>query len=403
MLRGFSDWQGLCWQGGDHLRNPRLRIAMPGLSTCLRRMLGLALLALGLALVPEQAGATVRIKDIASFEGVRDNMLVGYGLVVGLNGTGDSLRNANFTQESLVAMLERLGVSTRGTNLNTRNVAAVMVTATLPPFARQGARIDIAASAMGDAKSLEGGTLLVTPLLGADGEVYAVAQGALATSGFQAEGQAERLTRGVPTTARIPSGAIVEREVEFALDDLRQVHLSLRNPDFTTADRVAAVINGYLRDGVARAIDPATIVLPVPRAYGGRIASLMTEIEQLRVRPDNPAKIVIDESAGIIVIGENVRIDRVAVAQGNLTVRVTETPEVSQPEPLSRGETTELARTQIDVDDDADRKLAVLDTGVTLDDLVAGLNALGVGPRDMISIIQAIKAAGALQAEIEVR
>jgi flagellar P-ring protein precursor FlgI len=345
----------------------------------------------------------VRIKDIASFEGVRENMLVGYGLVVGLNGTGDSLRNANFTQESLVAMLERLGVSTRGRNLNTRNVAAVMVTATLPPFARQGGRIDIAVSAMGDAKSLAGGTLLVTPLVGADGEVYAVAQGALAASGFQAEGDAERVTQGVPTTARIPNGAIVEREVEFALDDLREVHLSLRNPDFTTANRMAAVINGYLRDGVAEAIDPATVRLPVPRAYTGRLAALLTEVEQLRVQPDNLAKIVIDESAGIIVIGENVRIDRVAVAQGNLTVRVTETPEIVQPEPFSQGETAEVPRTQIDIDDGSDRKLAVLDTGVTLDELVAGLNALGVGPRDMISIIQAIKAAGALQAEIEVR
>jgi flagellar P-ring protein precursor FlgI len=374
---------------------------MPHRSPRLPSVVLLVLAAICLACGP--ASANVRIKDIASFEGVRENMLVGYGLVVGLNGTGDSLRNANFTQESLVAMLERLGVSTRGTNLNTRNVAAVMVTATLPPFARQGARIDIAASAMGDAKSLAGGTLLVTPLLGADGEVYAVAQGALAASGFEAEGAAERVTRGVPTTARIPNGAIVEREVEFALDDLRQVHLSLRNPDFTTADRIAAVINGYLRDGVARAIDPATVVLPVPRRYDGRTAALLTEIEQLRVDPDNPAKIVIDESAGIIVIGENVRIDRVAVAQGNLTVRVTETPEVVQPEPLSLGETAEVPRTQIEIDDGSDRKLAVLDTGVTLDELVAGLNALGVGPRDMISIIQAIKAAGALQAEIEVR
>jgi len=368
---------------------------------CRSILFGLVLF--GSALVAAPASATVRIKDIASFEGVRENMLVGYGLVVGLDGTGDSLRNANFTQESLVAMLERLGVSTRGRNLNTRNVAAVMVTATLPPFARQGGRIDIAVSAMGDAKSLAGGTLLVTPLVGADGEVYAVAQGALATSGFQAEGEAERVTRGVPTTARIPNGAIVEREVEFALDDLPAVHLSLRNPDFTTADRMAAVINGYLGDGVAQAVDPATVRLPVPRRYDGRIAALLTEIEQLRVRPDNPARIVIDESAGIIVIGENVRIDRVAVAQGNLTVRITETPEVVQPEPFGRGETAELPRTQIEIDDGADQKLAVLDTGVTLDDLVAGLNALGVGPRDMISIIQAIKAAGALQAEIEVR
>lgn len=370
-----------------------------------RRLCHVLALAIGLAalLLTGPSAATVRIKDIAGFEGVRENMLVGYGLVVGLDGTGDSLRNSNFTQESLVAMLERLGVSTRGTNLNTRNVAAVMVTATLPAFARQGGRIDIAVSAMGDSDSLAGGTLLVTPLLGADGEVYAVAQGALATSAFQATGDAESVTRGVPTTARIPNGAIVEREVEFALDDLRQVHVTLKNPDFTTADRVAAVINGYLRQGIARAVDPATIVLPVPPAYGGRIAALLTEIEQLRVQPDNPAKIVIDESAGIIVIGENVRIDRVAVAQGNLTVRITETPEVVQPEPFSQGQTAEVPRTQIEIDDGSNNKLAVLDTGVTLDDLVAGLNALGVGPRDMISIIQAIKAAGALQAELEVR
>jgi len=256
---------------------------------------------------------------------------------------------------------------------------------------------------MGDAKSLAGGTLLVTPLVGADGEVYAGAQGALAASGFQAGGQAETVTRGVPTTARIPNGAIVEREVEFALDDLRQVHLSLRNPDFTTADRVAAVINGHLRDGIAQAIDPATVIMPVPRRYAGRTATLLTEIEQLRVEPDSPAKIVIDESAGIIVIGENVRIDRVAVAQGNLTVRVTERPEVVQPDPFSLGETAVEPRTLVEVDEQADRKLAVLDTGVTLDELVAGLNALGVGPRDMIGIIQSIKAAGALQAEIEVR
>ncbi len=347
--------------------------------------------------------AQVRIKDITSFEGVRENMLVGYGLVVGLNGTGDSLRNSNFTEESLVAMLERLGVSTRGRSLNTRNVAAVMVTATLPPFARQGSRIDISASAMGDAKSLIGGTLLVTPLLGADGEVYAVAQGSLATSAFEAAGQAEQVTRGVPTTGRIPNGAIVEREIDFALDDLNKVQVALRNPDFTTARRIAAAINSSLPSARAEAVDPATVVLPVPAAYLGRTAALLTEIEQLRVQPDSPARIVIDESAGIIVIGENVRIDRVAVAQGNLTVRITETPEVVQPNAFSPGETSEVPRTAVEVEDGSDRKLAVLETGVTLDDLVDGLNALGVGPRDMISIIQAIKSAGALQAEIESR
>ena len=373
-----------------------LRLVIPS------RLIGVVIGAILLAGTSE-AHAQVRIKDITSFEGVRENMLVGYGLVVGLDGTGDSLRNSNFTEESLVAMLERLGVSTRGRSLNTRNVAAVMVTATLPPFARQGSRIDISASAMGDAKSLIGGTLLVTPLLGADGEVYAVAQGSLATNAFEAAGQAEQVTRGVPTTGRIPNGAIVEREVDFALNDLKKVQVALRNPDFTTARRIAAAINSSLASARAEAVDPATVVLPVPAAYRGRTAALLSEIEQLRVQPDSPARIVIDESAGIIVIGENVRIDRVAVAQGNLTVRITETPEVVQPNAFSPGETSEAPRTAIEVEDGSDRKLAVLETGVTLDDLVEGLNALGVGPRDMISIIQAIKSAGALQAEIESR
>lgn len=361
-------------------------------------------LVLGLALAaPDAAAAPARIKDIADFEGVRDNLLIGYGLVVGLNGTGDSLRNSVFTQESLVAMLERLGVGTRGNSLNTRNVAAVMVTATLPPFARQGSRIDATVSAMGDAKSLLGGALLVTPLMGADGEVYAVAQGALTVGGFEAQGQAEKVTRGVPTGARLPAGAIVEREVAFALDDLKQIRLALRNPDFTTAQRIATAINDRLRGRVARAVDPATVALPVPAEYRERTAVLLGEIEQLRVEPDQAARVVIDEGAGIVVMGENVRISKVAVAQGNLTVRVSESPQVSQPNPLAEGETAVVPRTSIGIDEQSDRKMVVLETGVTLDTLVNGLNALGVGPRDMIAILQAIKAAGALQAEIEVR
>ena len=351
---------------------------------------------------PSASGASVRIKDITDFEGVRDNMLVGYGLVVGLNGTGDSLRNAIFTQESLVAMLERLGVSTRGTRLNTKNVAAVMTTATLPPFARQGSRIDVSVSALGDAKSLRGGTLLVTPLVGADGEVYAVGQGALTVGGFEGGGDAEQVTRGVPTAARIPSGAIVEREVEFELADMTTLRLALRNPDFTTAERIAAAINGHLGVDEARAIDSATVALPVPARFAGRPARLLTDIEQLRVEPDQPARIIIDESAGIIVMGENVGISKVAVAQGNLTVRVTEQPTVVQPDPFSDGVTALEPRTEVAIDDGADKKLVVLETGVTLEQLVDGLNVLGIGPRDMIGIIQAIRAAGALQADIEV-
>jgi flagellar P-ring protein FlgI len=379
---------------------PRLA-GLPG------RLIALALaaaLACLLAAAPSGAAraAPSRVKDIADFEGVRTNMLVGYGLVVGLNGTGDSLRNSVFTQESLVAMLERLGVSTRGSRLNTKNVAAVMVTATLPPFARQGSRIDVGVSALGDAKSLLGGTLLVTSLLGADGEAYAVAQGALAVNGFAAEGDAESVTRGVPTSARIPNGAAVEREVEFRLDDLREVRIALKNPDFTTAERIARAVDQRLSADAARATDPGTVVVAVPTRYRGRLAELMTDIEQLPVEPDSPAKVLIDERSGIIVMGDDVRISRVAVAQGNLTVRVTEAPQVSQPNPLGEGRTVVVPRTQVEVDDDAENRMAVLDGGPTLGQLVDGLNALGVGPRDMIGIIQAIKAAGALQADVEV-
>ena len=351
------------------------------------------------------ATAEVRIKDIVHFEGVRDNMLVGYGLVVGLNGTGDSLNNAPFTQQSLVGMLERLGVNTRNEldDLNTANVAAVVVTATLPAFARQGSRIDVSVSALGDAESLQGGTLLVTPMLGADGEVYSVAQGSLIVSGFSAQGAAASITTGVPTTAKIPNGAIVEREVAFELDSLKTVRLSLRNPDFTTSRRIAQAINGFVTEPVATATDPATVSLAVPARYQGSVVGLLTDIEQLKVTPDQLARVVVDEHSGVIVMRENVRISTVAIAQGNLTIRITETPHVSQPGAFSTtGTTTTVDRTNIQVDDNADRKLTVLNEEVTLRELVNGLNALGIGPRDMISILQTIKAAGALQAEIEV-
>lgn len=359
-----------------------------------------ALLASWLLALP--AAANSRIKDITDFEGVRDNLLVGYGLVVGLNGTGDSLRNSTFTAQSLEAMLQRLGVRARGQDLKTKNVAAVMVTATLLPFARQGSRMDMSVSAFGDAKSLQGGTLLVTPLRGADGEIYAVGQGQLAIGGFAADGDAESVTKGVPTSARIAAGAIVEREIDFELDQLDRVRVALRNPDFTTAERIAQAINAHLKLPAARATDPATVAVQVPPFYRQQIAALLTEIEQLRVKPDQPARILIDERSGIIVMGANVRISQVAVAQGNLTVRVTETPLVSQPNPLAEGDTVVVPRTRVEIDEQDGQRIAVLDEGVSLQELVAGLNALGVGPRDLISILQAIKAAGALQAEIEV-
>lgn len=348
------------------------------------------------------ASAQVRIKDIVDIEGVRDNQIVGYGLVVGLPGTGDRLRSAIFTRQSLVGMLERLGVNTRDqeTRLDTRNVAAVMVTANLPPFARPGSRMDVAVSSLGDASNLTGGTLLVTPLLGADGEVYAVAQGAVATGAIAARGAASSVQRGVPTSARISSGAVVEREVPFELAGRDRIRLSLRNPDLTTAQRVAGAINRAVGNGSATATDPRTIVL----LTGGRdIARLLTDIEQLRVEPDQAARVIIEEASGTIVMGANVRVSTVAIAQGNLTIRVTETPQVSQPGPLSNGETVVVPRTNISVDDQRERRLGILPRSVTLEDLVRGLNSLGVGPRDMITILQSIKAAGALQAELEVR
>jgi len=376
----------------------------PNAMTALLRIVARLTLAAGLALAltAPAAASSARLKDILDVEGVRDNMLIGYGLVVGLNGTGDSLNNSPFTEQSLIGMLERMGVNTRGTNLRTKNVAAVMVTATLPAYAAQGTRIDVTVSAMGDAKSLLGGTLLVTPLMGADGEVYAVGQGPIAVSGFSATGQGASVTRGVPTSGRIASGALVEREIQFALAELPVLRLSLRNPDFTTAQRVALVINQQLRGNMAQATDPSSVLLTVPPARRGDVVGLVTEIEQLRVTPDQVARVVVDEKSGVIVMGENVRISTVAIAQGNLTIRITETPQVSQPGPFSQGQTTVVPRTDIQVDDQSQNRLAVMNSGVTLQELVQSLNALGVGPRDMISILQSIKAAGALQAEIEV-
>jgi flagellar P-ring protein precursor FlgI len=376
---------------------------MTSAATLLRRVAAGLTTAAALVLLASPAGAQSRIKDIADFEGIRDNLLVGYGLVVGLDGTGDDLDSAVFTRESLIGMLQRLGVNARDQDLDTDNVAAVMVTANLPPFSRQGTRIDISVSALGDSESLQGGTLLVTPLVGADGEVYAVAQGPVAVGGFQAQGAAEQITRGVPTTGRIANGAIVEREVEFDLASLDTVQVSLRNPDLTTARRIATAINDFTGLPVARPSDPSTVNVQVPPTYAGDAVALLTDIEQLPVAVDQVARVVIDERSGVIVMGENVRISEVAIAQGNLTIRVTETPQVSQPGPFAEtGETAVVPRTNIEVDEDEERRLAVLPAGVTLQELVNGLNALGVGPRDMITILQAIKAAGALQAEIEV-
>ena len=388
---GLTSWGA--WGAGDK--------DLSGEQRMVRVLRAAALAAIAWAMACGSAGATSRIKDLANIEGVRQNQLIGYGLVVGLNGTGDTLNNIPFTKQSLQAMLERMGVNIRGATIRTGNVAAVMVTGNLPAFATQGTRMDVTVSAMGDAKSLQGGTLLVTPLLGADGNVYAVAQGSLAIGGFSAEGAAASVTKGVPTNGRIANGAIVEREIEFALNKMPNVRLALRNADFTTAKRIAAAVNDFLGTKTAEPIDPSTVQLSIPGEFKGNVVALLTEIEQLQVEPDNAAKIIIDERSGIIVMGRDVRVATVAVAQGNLTVTISESPQVSQPNPLSRGRTVVTPRTAVGVTEDG-KKLALVKNGVSLQQLVDGLNGLGIGPRDLIGILQAIKAAGAIQADIEV-
>jgi flagellar P-ring protein precursor FlgI len=363
----------------------------------------LTMTVVGLLLSAGTADAASRIKDIVNVQGIRENPLVGYGLVVGLNGTGDTLSNGHFTKQSLLAMLNRLGVKPTESGLDSDNVAAVMVTAELPAFARQGSRIDVTVSALGDAKSLLGGTLLVTPIMGADGEVYAVAQGQLAVGGFAAAGQAESITKGVPTSARIANGAIIEREITFDISKMKTVNLSLRNPDFTTARRIAQAINAFLGTAAARPSDPTTVHITVPKSYHNNVVNLLTDIEQLRVEPDQLARVIIDEQSGTIVMGENVRISTVAIAQGSLTIRITESQQVSQPGPFAEvGTTTTVERSEIEIDEGEDNRLAVVPEGVTLQELVTGLNSLGIGPRDLITILQAVKAAGAMQAEIRV-
>jgi len=372
----------------------------------LKRRTGFALLlAMVLPLLgyaPPSWATSVRIKDIVDYEGVRDNQLVGYGLVVGLRGTGDRLTNTIFTRETLISMLNRLGVNIRDREiqLQTHDVAAVMVTATLPPFSHGGGRIDVTVSAVGDSRDLAGGTLLVTPLQAADGEVYAVAQGSLVTNAFAVGGAAASATRNIPTTGHIANGAVVEREVPVVLGNGGIIHLSLRNPNFTTANRIVNAINRSIGRGMARMDDPRTIAVNM----AGRDApSLLYRIGDLTVEPDTMAKVIVDEASGTIVMGDNVRISTVAIAQGNLTIQVTETPLVAQPAPFSNGTTAIVPRTQIDASTDSSHRLGILREGPTLASLVSGLNALGMGPRDMIAILQAIKADGALQADLEVR
>ncbi len=345
----------------------------------------------------------IRIKDLVEFDGVRANDLVGYGLVVGLNGTGDGLRNSPFTEEIMANILERLGVNVTGEQFRPRNVAAVLVTASLPPFARAGSPIDITVSAIGDASSLLGGTLIMTPLNAADGEIYAVAQGTIIAGGFSAEGEAARVTQGVPTAGVIPAGATVEREVAFDFGSLTILRLALRSPDFTTAGRIEAAINREFDGHVAVMLDAGTVELDITRTHMQSPAHAIGRIENILVEPELRARVVVDQRSGTIVMGEDVRISRVAVSQGNLTLRVEEAPLVSQPNPFSDGQTVVVPRTQAGIQQEPGIGLADVRGGTSLSELIAGLNALGVSPLDMIDILKSIKAAGALHAEFIVR
>ena len=358
--------------------------------------------ALSAALLAVSAAADTRIRDIVDVEGVRQNDLVGYGIVVGLNGTGDTMKNSPFTEDSISYMLERLGVNVQGEEIKPKNVAAVLVTATLPSFARSGSTVDVTVASIGDAKSLEGGTLILTPLKGADNEVYAVAQGSVIVSGIDVQAQGARETRGTPTTGAVPNGARVERELNYDFNQLSQLTLALRNPDFTTAANIEDAINGQMGHRVAYMRDPGTVELDFSTLQQSP-ARILANIENLTVPVVAPARIVIDEKSGTIVLGADVTISKVAIAQGNISIKITESPIASQPGPFSRGETSVLPRSEISIGQTGSGNIAMLNPNVTLSELIAGLNALGVTPQEMADIIRSMKAAGAIQAELVVR
>ncbi|GGD12432.1 flagellar basal body P-ring protein FlgI [Aquisalinus flavus] len=369
-------------------------------TTMMKRTAAAFALAIGSCLAAlSPASADVRLKDLVDVEGVRGNDLVGYGLVIGLNGTGDTLRNSPYTEEALANILERLGVNVQGEDFRPNNVAAVLVTAELPPFSRRGSRIDVTVSSIGDAKSLSGGTLVMTPLNAADNQIYAVAQGSVLVSGFKAEGDAQSVVEGVPTAGTIPGGAFVEKEIDFTFAQMPRVRLALRDPDFTTAERVETAINQSTGTPIARMMDAGTVELSL--ADGIDPARLMSRIENITLQPAQKARVVIDQRSGTIVLGADVTVSTVAVSQGNLSIRITETPVVSQPNPFSRnGETIVVPRTTVDVFETGPGNIATVQQNVTLSDLVSGLNALGVSPREMIDILKTMKTAGALHAEL---
>ncbi|MEP4978835.1 flagellar basal body P-ring protein FlgI [Ascidiaceihabitans sp.] len=356
-----------------------------------------------IALAISVTAGPVRIKDLVEFDGVRGNDLVGYGLVVGLNGSGDGLRNSPFTEEIMSNILERLGVNVAGEQFRPKNVAAVLVTASLPPFARTGGQVDVTVSAIGDAKSLLGGTLIMTPLNAADGAIYAVAQGTIIAGGAVAEGDGAKVTQGVPTAGVIPSGARVEREIDFNLSDLEDVRLALRDADFTTAARIEEAINKNFGRRVALMLDSGTVSLNIEGTRMISVAHALGRIENISVEPERKARVIVDQRSGTIVMGEDVRISRVAVSQGNLVLRIQEAPLVVQPNPFAQGETVVIPRTDAAIEEEPGIGLAEIPSGASLSEVIGGLNALGVSPRDMIDILKSIKAAGALHAEFIVR
>lgn len=383
----------------------------------LRSVWFLPLLALFLVSTAEAA----RIKDIAGIGGIRDNQLIGYGLVVGLAGTGDDVKNG-FTRETLSNLLVRQGLSTRDRVLTSKNIAAVMVTAQLPPFAKIGSKLDVTVSSLGDAKSLQGGTLLMTPLRGADGEIYAVAQGAVTVGGFSAAGASgSSVSKNHTTAGNIANGALIEKELKYDLADIQRISINLYQPDFTTATRLAASINGKIGAVEARAVDSGSVLVEMKPSARGDVASLVSLIENIEVFVDGPAVVVLNERTGTVVMGENVRISTVAVAHGNLSIQIREEKEVSQPMPFAPeaqgrsapvdagggvtvapgGQTVVTPRSEVGVSEEK-KGLLVMPRGVTIQDVVRGLNAMGVSPRDLITILQTIKAAGALQADLKI-
>jgi flagellar P-ring protein FlgI len=370
-----------------------LRCSVPfsfGIAVCL---------SLGLSLARDAQAA--RVKDLTSIAGVRDNQLIGYGLVVGLNGTGDG-NNTGFSGQTVSTMLRTMGLTIDAAKIRARNAAAVMVTATLPPFARTGGHVDVLVSSMGDAKSLQGGTLLLTPLRAPNGQIYAVAQGPVSIGGFAVRGKSgSSVQQNHPTVGQIANGALVEGEVGLQFNGREHIRMLLNTPDFTTSARLADTINMQLGADVARAVDSGTIEVQVLEPYRANVAAFVATLENMEVTPDQVAKVVLDERTGTVVIGENVRIATVAIAHGNLSIEIREEREVSQPAPLSQGRTTVTPKSEVKVKEDKSQ-VVLLSQAVTIRDLVRALNSIGASPRDLVAIFQAIKAAGALQAKLEI-